>query len=608
MVFIKTDVMKPENRQIITEASYNTIGDFLDVEYPDGFGKPTKIYVNNKLTTTNDTLKPNDIIVLLTHPNLPVGLIGGWFVTALANAAIAMALQWISNKLFGPEEIDFEECKQPSAVYNLNGGSNSSKIGSVIPVTYGTVRMYPAAVCAPYVKYIDNIQYVYQYLMLGQGTMSVDKLYIEKQDLASNLVEYKVLNKHHWNNLADSAFGGNDVIKVLATPQNIPLDATKEGNTIKNAQIINLNNESGIQYIEVDLLFPRGIYRINNNGDYINAHVTFTIAIVLNGRTTKYSYDEVHADPTPLRKSYRITIPTGSKVTRVQITKTTDTNFHNNSKRPSNITVIRVKLLYKNKVRDYGDTTILAIRLKATNAISGGAANKINVITTRKDVPNDMKSVLLDMYTNKIYGARLSASDCDFNIGTAAKVNGSFDNARTLFDQMMMVTKAQGYHIFPTGLKLILKKDEPSSVTVGHFNEDNIVKNSMSVDFFFDEEVEPNDGIETEYREKDTWDIKKEIYPSSSIYPKKFNLFGVTSKPISQKMAKYIYKSDKARRIRITFDSDIEGATLQFLDKITVVYKHLKWDNPREFIVESVKQRGDKYKVACINYDGGIYA
>jgi len=151
--------------------------DFLVDKYPKGFDKPTDISINGleiKVENYDTPLNDNDIIVLLDRTALPVGLIGGWLITALANLAISVTLSYIANKLFAPDAP--EEQAQASTVYNVASGQNSARYGSPVPVIYGKVRMYPSMIVQPYYRYDDNIEYLYHVLCVSQGTCTVNDI------------------------------------------------------------------------------------------------------------------------------------------------------------------------------------------------------------------------------------------------------------------------------------------------------------------------------------------------------------------------------------------------------------------------------------------------
>ena len=68
MIFVRTDVLNPYNREILSEEHYDTLIDFLIEYFPDGFDKPTDISVNGNEVAVADydiELNKGDVVVLL---------------------------------------------------------------------------------------------------------------------------------------------------------------------------------------------------------------------------------------------------------------------------------------------------------------------------------------------------------------------------------------------------------------------------------------------------------------------------------------------------------------------------------------------------------------
>jgi len=655
MQFIKTEALNPYNRQIISNDNYQLLIDFLQEVYPSGFKSPTDIYIGtDKIEVENyDTeLKDDDIIIMIERPALPVGLIGGVFITWLANIAISMTLNFVIGKLFAPntpDALQLHQQNQASSVYNLNNSQNQAKLGQIIPVIYGTVKMYPAMINQPYFKYIDNDEYLFHLLCVGHGSCDIESLFVGTQnvDNSDDIEAIKITS----TNFADieTFIGDSDykqLTNTLDTPQQLELPGfwvdevgavftashtivldieldIEDGDTIVIDEVLGggttpVNEgtytvtassisggettvtvsetvvaetvdifiysevetelypiDSDAATIEIDYHYPNGVYNSNTSGEYheysdefkmftynSSQSLTGTATITTTGRSNN-----------AIRKSASIsTISTAAYVSfKRTYGKAKNTRIQNT------LYIKRVKELYAQpSVTDYGDITLLWVKIKATNAISAAGQLKVNGFFSRQGVDNDLKSVLTDIYTNTTYGGGLSSSDLDFPT-TAEEVNCAFDSSSTIWDAMKSIAKAQKYTVYPVGQDILLKKDEENTTNSALYNETNIIKNSLKVQYFFKEESEATDSVECTYRASTDWKQEAERYPATGNSPQIVDLFGVTTSTQATAMATYLYKQDESRRKVITFDTDIQGLVPQFLDKILISHASLLW-------------------------------
>lgn len=342
-----------------------------------------------------------------------------------------------------------------------------------------------------------------------------------------------------------------------------------------------------LKYVEVDYTYPYGLYYSKDN-DYKDYDDTITIqlwaddTLIDNIELTTHTNFETE----PVRKTHRIPIDgydLEGKELYISFNKnepiSTDAAKQNKS------FVHRIKELLKEEDNtNYGDISLLWVKIKATNAISSSGQTQVNGFFKRTDVDNNMKSVITDIYTNGTYGARLPNSDLDFEETPDTFVNGAFDQNYTIMDAMKLVSKAQKYTVYPVGQALLLKYDDVKEVSTALYNETNILRGSIKTQYFFKEESTNTDSIECFYRENDNWDEVSSIYPENGLFPERVDLFGVTDETTAFNLAKYMFKQELHRRKVITFKTDVQGLTCHFLDKIKISHNSLSWGNPGEVL------------------------
>lgn len=523
MTFISTDILNPYNRKIISTDSYATLIAFLLDKYPNGFERATDISINGKILEVDDydaLLSDKDIIVLLDRAALPVGLIGGWFITALANLAISIAISYIANKLFAPDELG--EQAAPSTVYNVTSGQNTARYGAPIPIVYGTVRMYPSMIVQPYYRFENNIEYLYHVLCVGQGRHSVPQIMIGDDVITStDGLQWKLLNKEHFYDIPTNAYGIH-LTKTLASPQNLQLKGFFEPS---ERYTIN-NNASSVEF---DLYYPGGVFKTNDEGEYksLSTTMSWTLSTLLGGVYTIVNSGVIvttGSNADPIQKTINIDISGYNENVYIHFIGEifSNTKWHNEAY------IKRVKEIYPNEdfTSRYGDITLLVCKIKATNSISTAGQVKVNGYFTRTDVGNSMEEVLTDIYTNATYGGALSGDSLYFPV-TNANVDCCYEENITIFDAMRKPALAQGFSLFLAGMDVILKKDAPNTVTSGMYNEMNILRNSLKVQYIFKEEFPSYDGFECTYIDGDGWKPKIALYPPTSTRPQSVDLFGV---------------------------------------------------------------------------------
>lgn len=656
MIFCKTSVLNPYKREVLSAHKYERLIDFLQDEYPEGFSVPTDVHIGSDKVDVDDydmVLNEDDIVILLERPALPATFFGGSALIAwLANTAISFALSYVVNRIFTPEAPDqtTQQQNQASTVYNLNNSQNLAKLGGVVPVVYGTVRMYPSMITQPYFRYADNDEYLYHLLCVGHGKYSIDKFLIDSQDMTgSEDVEYQLVTQDNFNDIEGFIGDANysQLVNTLSTPSNLRIPGYYLNNVstffgatdkIKFARAVdiqagstlyirnsNLNDgeytvessyidagdtrvttvektivtestnpvnanalietelyplSSGLEYVEVDFIYPSGLYELGDDGDFEN----FTDVVRIYFRNTSgtrvhYEYiSTTGGGATPLR--FTVRLPYYADYNTISFYRSygesTSQKIHNP------LVVARIKEIYPQpNLTDVGDISLLWVKIKASNAISSLGQTQVNGFFTRTDKPNDIRSVLEDIYTNTNYGGRLPLEDLDF-IDTSETVNGAFDTQSTIFDALKLISKSQKYTVYPVGQELLLKYDDVNNISSGLYNETNIIKDSLKVQYAFKEENASSDSVECTYRNGDDWNAEKVQYPTDGLYPATIELFGVTETAQAESMAKYLYKQEQARIKIVTFDTDIQGLVPQFLDKILISHSSMLWGTAGE--------------------------
>ncbi len=323
--------------------------------------------------------------------------------------------------------------------------------------------------------------------------------------------------------------------------------------------------------VYMDFEFPRGLYNMDSAGVISVRSVEVIVTITDQygvSRDTTLNFSNNNNLP------YRITSAVNAKEFDGSVPgknfkatlKRTTADITNNGQDEVHLTAIKSPLVYDGN--KYGKTTLMWAKVKASGFISSQSQFQINAWVTRSDVPNNLNSVITDIYTNTDYGAGQSASDLDLPT-TSETFNGAFDSNIPLLDAMRAVARVGKYSLFPNqgGIKMI--KDDVKPLRSALFNETNIIKDSFVIEYVFGED-EQYDGYEVSYRDPIDFNPVVETYPTLALNPQKVDLIGCTSQSVALAEATYRYKSDQARRITVRFDTDVQGLLPNLSDRIAV--------------------------------------
>lgn len=160
------------------------------------FTVPTICMVNGYAVMRADwsakTLKNNDVVCFIAQPQGPVGAaIAAWGFAEWATAVLVVSSIAAGIMLQPPE---LGETPEADPMYSINGQNNQLKLNNPIEVAYGRNKIWPSYAARPFTRYIDNDQYLYQLLCLGQGEYDVEGVFIEDTPIDSfgSTIEYEV--------------------------------------------------------------------------------------------------------------------------------------------------------------------------------------------------------------------------------------------------------------------------------------------------------------------------------------------------------------------------------------------------------------------------------
>lgn len=318
------------------------------------------------------------------------------------------------------------------------------------------------------------------------------------------------------------------------------------------------------------------------------------------------------ATTTPQRLSWRYGVTLGRYEVRAR-----RTDILNTSTRAGHSVVWAGLRSYLPDSRQYGDITLLALRMRASNNLSSQASRKINVIATRKlpiwngttwsELTATRSPAMAFAYTCKQVGLVDSQIDLAglLNLESTTSTRGDYFDAR--FDNFLgaweALTKISGSvraKPFMQGGVVRVVRDQAASIPVAMFSGRNIVKGSFNVTYLMPT-PETADVIDVKYFDNTTWaaasvradiltPIARNALTASGVSPKpaKVDLFGVTSRDQAYREGLYQAAANRYRRKIIKFKTEMEGFIPSFGDLIAIQHDMPAWGQGGEVTAWSV--------------------
>ena len=460
-------------------------------------------------------------------------------------------------------------------------------------------------------------QYLDLLLCISEGDVDVTEVFvgdIPVSNMDAGLVEYHVIKPgsfdtpigtlHDIMSIGWHPFSENMITSLGVSGQRFeaPLDL--------GWFLITKTAQMG-QFIEFDISFPAGLYNVDQStGAFINHTSQFVLEV-----------EEVDADLNPIAGSllsrpititrntnnplrYTYMIDTGkvgrwqARVRRMSIKST-------NSRIQDTFTwdALRMEVDPTSIGRVYGDVTLLAMRIKATEGVSGNASSRVRVQATRKlptlngpalVATSNPVDHMIDIYTNQVYGAGRPEIELDEpTLASARKAyanspgfNGVFVEFQSVFDAMEMVTAPVLARPLALGSQISMIHDGVKPVRSQLFTEQNIVKDSFSITYGFDPLGE-TDGIKVEYRDATTFDPRFVLHPLQSLNPKSITLFGCTDETQAEQFAKVNWSRRKYQRKVVQFDTELEGHIPRIGERVGIQHTLPRWGQSAQVVQEN---------------------
>lgn len=362
-------------------------------------------------------------------------------------------------------------------------------------------------------------------------------------------------------------------------------------------------------YLAFDFILPRGLYYYETDGSLSTRNVTAEMwarAIDDSGTPTGawtnisgLGLDFTAATTTPQRQSVKHGVGTARYEVMVRRTDVKDT-----STSAGHELLWGSARAYLPGSQNYGNVTMLALRMRASNSLSQAASRKINAIVNRKlpiwngttwSAPTVTRSIawaLADI-ARAAYGGKRADARIDLAgllaldaIWTARgdRFDGIFDSTMTVWEAQQQVAKAGRAIPVEQGGVLRYVRDGAQTLPVAMFTTRNIVRGSLKIDYTMPSD-ETADAIDVEYFDSGVWQprtVRAALPGSAEANVAKLKLFGVTGRDHAWREGMYMAAANRYRRRHVSFSTEMDGFIPTLGDLIALQHDVPSWGQAGE--------------------------
>jgi len=342
--------------------------------------------------------------------------------------------------------------------------------------------------------------------------------------------------------------------------------------------------------VQIDIVMPSGLYVMDDEtGGLLPDAVIFEITLTQvddDGDPVDPPVSAVHeesiyaATNTPIRRTFSYALPVaGGYTATVQRLSADAWRAQNQS--TAYYTGLKA-ILAGPGTPVYGDTTLVQVRIKATNGLASNAADRIHVDCSRLldgTATSNPADIVTDLVTDTVYGLGRPAAELDadtfdaYRTAWASEVgfNGVFDQRLGGWEALRMVLQTVSAVPITSGGQLGAVDDGPRASAAWSFDASQIVEGSCQVSYQWETDGAP-DGVEVSYRDPTTFAEKVVRYPADCVTPDEIEFFGCTDAGLAAEVAEREWNKRRYRRKWIQFETELAGHLPILGDRISVAY------------------------------------
>lgn len=556
------------------------------------FVRPVILLINGEPVLRkfwDDKLKEKDICHFVELP--------GFIATAIfigkmiLMAVLSYAIGYLLNLWFGPEPIDTVE--DAETVYSLTNDVNRFRIGDPFPEHFGRFICFPVLAQQNYVEYVSNdCQYMYMLGIIGVGEYDVEDVFIDKTPIGDyEDCTYNVINP-------SGAYTTID--RLVYTPSAI------SGQELLTSWLTVVVTAPNVEISEIgfDILFPNGLIHYRSSGKLHHGTVGIQAQVrKINehgNALTDWANIKSKTYQNTTTQILRYTLKCSAFGAARYEFRIRRTNSPSTSSRVIDKCCIEALRGYGADQPDYGDVTLIEIKIKATERLSGSVARKINCVATRKLYPvtatgfgvtKAATSSIVDICAYIVTaenGGQQSDSILDFEELFAMRTllaardnyfNYRFTKKNVCINALKQISKCgRCLPIQPGGL-FSLVRDQIQASPSQIYTCDDYTEGTLK----FNHALRTDDDstcVDVEYIDDETWQAQTIICYSlgGGVENKaKLSLPGCTNRQHAFEEGMYSYWDDELNRTVVSFTTGLKGLIPSIGDMIYVASRQIDW-------------------------------
>lgn len=517
---------------------------------------------------------------------------------AVAGAAVTIAGSMLVNAVLPLPKPATGSSNATSTAYGIGATGNTAKLLQSIPVLYGRFNLTPDYAAQPYTEFSGKDQTLFALFAVTQGDVAIEQIRIGDTPI-DNFAEakYEVIPPGGTVTLFPDNVVTSDAV------QGLELKKPSDGGGYIGPFVANPAGTATTQ-LAVDIGYPQGLYRVNKDGKEKTANAIWQVEAqqiddsgnAIGAWTVLESRNEWRDDRSPsLYETHRYTVAAG----RYQVRAKASEPYKGDGTDVNQIYWTGLRA-YLPSQRTYGDITLLAVQIKATNNLNSSTARDINVTGTRKlpiwngatwSAPEPTRSpawAIADIIRNTTYGrgwpdnrinlpGLLTLSQTWATRGD--EFNGVFDTKTVLWDALTTVARVgRAIPMYYAGVIDIIR-DEPRTVPTLMLSPHKMVAGSFKVQYAFPTQDTPDHVVVT-YRDPDTWQdqtVECALTGSPKLKPKNVTLVGCTKRDQAFREGIYMAACNRDQRKTVTGTTEMEGYIPRYGDLVAVSHDVPAW-------------------------------
>lgn len=597
-----------------------SIRGWLEEEYPGfvEFPLPTVCVLNGKSMVRREwdhRIEETDVVCFISFPSDPFTIIA--IIIVVAVVALTIVTLQTSTDPVTPGETPASD-----PVFSTSGQNNTVRLGEPIEVCYGRNRIYPSLAGRPAFEYIDNDQFQKAIYCIGQGEYEIIAIQIGDTSINSyQEVQYEVITPGNSvtlfpTNVVTSVEAGGHTLFAPNEPEYVapgwqgPFPAnppTTETTTIA-----------------IDLIYPKGLYYQDSNGQMqsIATVIQIEYRLIDDIGTPLGAFTSLPTDPsanftaqttTPQRRTITADVAPGRYEIRMRRTDTKIISF-----RAGNDVVWEGLRAWIDDEPDFGNLTLLAVKIRATNNLNNQTETKFNVIATRKLPIRDEEGVwsepvatrsliwaYVDVMRNN-YGGRID-DDVFFAWDDLLALDALYTSRGDYFDWIFrdaitVWEAAQSIAIVGRAVPLLvgslltMKRDGPLEIPVAMFTPENMIGGTFEWNVALWDRDE-FDSVTVEYTDPTTGYLQETVTAAlpggTTDHPDTVRLSGCQDRTHAYREALFMIAKKRYLRESFTFDTGMEGMIPNYGDLIVISHDVGRWGQ-NGYVLQAVGESGSE--------------